>query len=111
MTPNKVMETIDSLRPNAYDEETKLRWISDLDGNVMRLVIQEDGFTPYTYPADMEKELLIPAPFESVYVLYLEAMIDYHNREYQNYNNSAAMFETRYSDYKKAYIREHKAKG
>lgn len=111
MTPNKVIEKVDSLKPNSYDEEVKLGWISELDGNVKRLVMQEEGYTPYAYPDDMDKELLIPAPFDSVYELYLEAMIDYHNREFQNYNNSAAMFETRYSDYKKAYIREHQARG
>lgn len=111
MTPNKVIESVDSIKPNSYDEEIKLSWISELDGNVTRLVFQEDSFTPYAYPDDMDKELLIPSPFDSVYGLYLQAMIDYHNREYGNYNNSAAMFETRYSDYKKAYIREHRARG
>ncbi len=111
MTPNKVIESVDSIKPNSYDEEIKLKWISELDGDVTRLVIQEDSFTPYSYPDDMDKELLIPSPFDSVYELYVSAMIDYHNKEYQNYNNSAAMFETRYNEYKKAYIREHQAKG
>ena len=137
MTPNKVIEMVDKLRPNPYDEETKLSWINDLDGNVRRLVFQwdekyietiktqyEEGkiteeeykaiidkTKPYVYPNDMDKELLITDPFESVYALYLETMIDYHNREYGNYNNSASMFETRFADYKKAYIREHQARG
>lgn len=111
VTPNKVIESVDSIKPNSYDEETKLSWISELDGNVTRLVFQEDSYTPYSYPDDMDKELLISSPFDSVYGLYLQAMIDYHNREFGNYNNSAAMFETRYNDYKKDYIRKHRAKG
>lgn len=111
MTPNKAIEIIDSLRPNAYGEEQKLSWISDLDGMVKRLVIQESEFVPYSYPEDMDRELLISAPFESLYSLYLETMINYYNREYGNYNNSAAMFEARFTEYKKAYIREHPARG
>ena len=137
MTVNKAIEIIDGLRPNAYGEEDKFRWINELDGKVKRLVfqwnekyIQEleiqhksgkiteekyneliDETKPYAYPDDMDKELLIPPPFDDVYVLYLESMIDYYNREYGNYNNSATMFETRFSEYKKAYIREHRAKG
>ncbi len=107
MTPNKAIEYVDGLRPNAYEEEVKLRWISELDSMVQRLVFQEEECTPYIYPDDMDKELLIPPPFENVYALYLESMIDYYNREYGNYNNSAAMFENRFSEYKKAYIREH----
>lgn len=111
MTPNKVIETVDRLKPNSYSEEDKLGWINELDGMVQRLVIQSDNVTEYSYPDDMDKELLIPAPFDGVYALFLEAKIDYYNREYANYNNSAMMFETQYSEFKKAYIREHQARG
>lgn len=111
MTPNKVIEIVDRLKPNAYSEEDKLRWIDELDGMVQKLVFQADEIIQYSYPEDMDKELLIPAPYENLYALYLEANIDYHNQEYGNYNNSAMMFETQYSEYKKAYIREHPAKG
>lgn len=137
MTPNKAIEIVDSLRPNPYSEEDKLRWINELDGMVKRLVFQWDEkyktdmkaqyekekiteeeynafldiLKDYSYPEDMDTELLIQAPFENVYASFLEAKIDYHNREYGNYNNSAMMFETQFSEYKKSYIREHKAKG
>lgn len=110
MTPNKVIENVDSIRPNSYSEEVKLGWISNLDGMVQRLVFQEDDAKAYSYPEDMDKELLIPFPFDNLYGLYLESMIDYYNREYGNYNNSATMFQSRFSEYKKAYIREHAAK-
>lgn len=111
MTANKAIEIIDRLKPNSYSEEDKMRWINELDGTVQRLVFQNDEVKPYSYPEDMDKELLISAPFEDVYTTYLEAKIDYHNREYDYYNNSLAVFETRFSDYKKDYIRKHRAKG
>lgn len=111
MTPNKAIETIDKLRPNAYDEEIKLGWLNELDGKVKKLVKEEENPTPYNYPADLNTELVIPYPFDDVYVLYLESMIDYYNREYANYNNSAMMFENRFTEYKKAYIRENAVKG
>lgn len=110
MTPNKVIEKVDRLKPNAYTEEDKLEWINELDGMVQRLVFQEDNVTQYIYPNDMEKELLIPAPFDDAYTLFLEAKIDYYNREYSNYNNSAMMFESQFSEYKKDYIRNHQAR-
>ena len=107
MTANKVIEIIDNLRPNSYDEEIKLKWISTLDGMVRRLVIQQGDAEPYRYPEDMEKELLIPYPFDNAYELYVEAMIDYYNREYDYYNNSVQRFEAAFSEFKKAYIRGH----
>ena len=137
MTPSKAIEIIDRLKPNSYDEEDKLRWINELDGMVKRLVymwddtymkgieaqyksgkLTEEEYNeiidktkPYSYPEDLNKELLIPAPFDEVYSLYLEAKIDYHNREYINYNNSATMFELRFSEFKKDYIRNHPVRG
>lgn len=133
MTPNKAIEIVDSLTPNTYSEEDKLRWINELDGMVKRLVFQWDEkylrelkakyesgelteaqckelfdkTKPYVYPDDMDKELLIPAPFENVYPFYLEAQIYYHNKEYDYYNNAVTRFEEQYSEYKKAYIRDN----
>lgn len=110
MTPNKVIETVDTLYPNSYSEERKFGWINELDGMVKRLVIQEDEAVPYIYPDDMDRELLIPAPFDNLYALYIQSMIEFHNREYGNYNNTTLMFETRFTEYKKSYIREHRAR-
>ena len=111
MTPNKAIEIIDKLKPNSYSEEDKLRWINELDGLVQKLVFQNDDITEYSYPNDMDTELLIPAPFDDSYTLFLEAKIDYHNREFAYYNNSAKMFEAQYSEFKKDYIRKHRARG
>jgi len=111
MTPNKVIEIVDGVKPNSYDEEMKFRWINELEGIVKQVVIQEEGFKALEYPNDMDTELVITAPFDNVYGLYVEAMIDYYNKELGNYNNSNAMFETRFVEYKKDYIRKHMAKG
>lgn len=137
MTPNKAIEIVDRLKPNSYSEEDKLRWIDELDGTVKKLVFQwdekyikdveeqykreeitEEAYKEiidktkqYAYPEDMDRELLIPAPFDNVYTLYLEANIDYHNKEFAHYNNTAMMFEAQFGEYKKAYIREHMVRG
>jgi hypothetical protein len=110
MTPNKAIELIDSKKPNAYSEEDKMSWLSEVDGMVRRLVIKEDAAEPYQYPEDGDKELLIPAPFDMAYIFFIEAMIDYNNREYKNYNNSVSMFSQRFEEYRKAYIRENMPK-
>lgn len=110
MTANKVIEQVDALRPNPYSEEQKLGWISNLEEMVQCLIVESSTVNRLAYPEDMDKELMIPAPFDNLYQLYLETMIDYYNREYGNYNNSAMMFGTRFDEYKKAYIRRHSVK-
>ena len=112
MTPNKVIEIVDRVKPNSYTDEDKLRWINELDGMVQRLVMKRAEVEQYTYPNDLDRELLIPAPYdEDLYTLYVQAKIDFYNREYTHYNNTATMFELRYDAYKKDYIRNHRAKG
>jgi hypothetical protein len=111
MTASKVIERVDKLLPNAYDDETKLTWISEFDGMIKKLVFQEGDGEPYRFPEDMNKELLVPFPYDNLYVHLLEVKIHLYNREYDDYNNLAMVFENRLSEYKKAYIREHAAKG
>lgn len=107
ITMNKVIEQVDEVKPNTFGTEAKFSWLADLDGMISRVVMQQDT-VKYAYPDDMDKELLVDAPFESIYKLYLEAQIDYHNREYEHYNNSMLMFNSVFDDFKKAYIRENR---
>lgn len=110
MTPNKVIEYVDQVKVNAYGEEEKFQWMCDLDGMVKRLVMQDEEGVQYTYPADMDTHFLVPHPFDAVYALYLEAMIDFHNREWGSYNNMMLMFNAKFDEYRKAYIRENRPK-
>ena len=110
MTANKAIERASNVCPDAYSEEDKLRWISELDGMVKRIVHQETEAEPYRFPEDMDKELVIPAPFDGVYELYILSKIDFHNQEWSKYNNTATAFHAMFEDYKKAYIRENMPK-
>ena len=55
----------------------------------------------------METELLVPAPFDEVYLRWLEAQIDYANGEYDKYNNAILMYQTAYDGYANYYNRTH----
>ena len=106
MTINDAIKHADSMKPNTFSDEEKFRWISDLDGMICRLVAQEKEGVEYVCPDDMDTQLLVRAPFEGIYALWLEAQIDFHNREYNEYNNTIQMFNSLFEEYKKAYIRE-----
>lgn len=109
-TANKVIEYLDGIKPNAYGSEEKFRWLCDLDGMVKRIVMQEAEGVDYQYPRDMDRQLLIPHPFEGLYAQYLSTMIDLSNKDFNAYNNNAEVFETKFAEFKKAYIREHMPK-
>ena len=107
MTPNKVIEYVDRVKHNAYGPEEKFAWLSGLDGMIRRVVMQEDGAVAYSYPDDADCDLLVPYPFDDIYSLYMQAKIDFYNKEYDDYNNATAVFQERFDEFKKAYIREN----
>lgn len=116
----KIIEAIsrlDSLKHNTYAPSDKVAWLSRLDAMVKNHIIDthegadEVTFTGYDDTTDLQTELLIPAPYDEVYLRWMEAQIDYTNGEYSKYNNSIDMFHTSYDTYANYYNRTHMPKG
>ena len=51
-------------------------------------------------PADADRPLLVEHPYDDLYSLYVMAMIDFYNHEYDHYNNAVLMFTERLDQYK-----------
>jgi hypothetical protein len=51
--------------------------------------------------------LLVPAPYDDVYLRWLEARIDYANGEYGKYNNSLTAYNDAYSLFERYYNRNN----
>ena len=110
----EAINRIDSLKHNTYSNNEKLAWLSRMDSMVKRLIIDthEGGegitFTGYDDRTDLNTELLVPAPFDEMYLRWLEAQIDYTNGEYDKYNNAILMFNTDFGDYAAYYNQNHR---
>ena len=95
-TRRDLIERVDKLKLNTYDEATKVQYIDTLDG-LVSIQLLHKPFTPSTL---VTKELLIQEPFSEMYVYYLFAMIDQLNMEYDSYNNNMALFNNEWEKYK-----------
>jgi hypothetical protein len=60
-----------------------------------------------TFPGDGDIPLLVEAPYDRLYDLYLMAQVDFYNREYDNYNNSVTAFNAALDDWRQKYHRDH----
>ena len=98
-TMNSVIEYVDGVKPNAYSNDDKYRWINALEGLVSREVMHKDA-PEYILPDDADTPLLVDSPYDDIYHLYVSAMIDFYNREYNDYNNAILMFQERLEQYK-----------
>lgn len=117
MTIIEALNKIDNLKPNSYTQQDKVKWLSILDGIIKTEIIdthegaEKVTFNGYEAETPVETVLLVPAPYDDVYVKWLEAQIDYANGEIAKYNNSMDMFNTAYSAFARYYNRTHMPKG
>ena len=113
MTITEAINRIDGLKHNTYSQSDKVDWLSRLDSMVKKHIIdthegaEEVNLTGYDDSTDFSTELLVPAPYDEVYLRWMEAQIDYHNGEYNKYNNAILMFNTAYEAYQNYYNRTH----
>lgn len=98
-TINEVIERVERIKPVAnVDDQDKARWLIELDGRILREIIQKSvhdtppDMPPAEWPEDGDKRLLVPSPYDRLYDLYLLAQIEFAIREFGNYNNSMAAF-------------------
>lgn len=111
MTIMDVIYRIDELKPNSYSQPEKIKWLSSLDGMIKSEIIdtheggEDKAFEGYKEDADLNTVLLVPYPYDDIYLRWLEAQIDYTNGEYGKYNNSIVAFNDAYMNYQRYYNR------
>lgn len=116
MTLMDALHLIDSIKPNSYSQDVKIAWLSTLDGIIKAEIIDtHEGadnvvFNGYKEDTDLNTKLLVPAPYDEIYLFWLESKIDYWNGEIGKYNNSIAMYNEAYSTFAKHYNRMHMPK-
>lgn len=117
MTIIEAINKIDNLKPNSYTQQDKVKWLSILDGIIKTEIIdthegsEKVTFNGYEAETPVDTVLLVPAPYDDVYVKWLEAQMDYANGETAKYNNSMVMYNTAYSAFERYYNRTHMPKG
>ena len=112
MTIREAIARLDALVPNAYSPENKVKWLSDLDGKIKKEIIDtHEGSEAVTFEGytedNLDAELLVPPEYDELYMLWLEAKIDFSNKEYNRYNNSVVAFNTAYQAFDNYYNRTH----
>lgn len=113
MTLMGAINHLNAVKPNSFMQAEKIKWLSTLDGIVKAEIIDthEGGenitFDGYTESSLMQ-ELLVPSPYDDMYIKWLEAQIDYANGEYGKYNNSITLYNAAFAAYEKYYNRTHK---
>ena len=113
MTIQEAVSLVDRMKPNQYDHETKVKWLSKLDGMIFREIIAtHDGSTMESFDgydeANPDMTLLVPYPYdEDVYNYFLQSQIDKENGEMAKYNQSVTMYNNAFKIFQDWYNRTH----
>ena len=101
----KALEAIaefDTLRPNSFSQEQKLRWLNRLDSFLIESVhARYPGLRGEIRLSDPNRELLMTGPFSEAYLHWMEAKVHYFNQEIDRYNSAIGMFRGIFEDYQR----------
>lgn len=117
MTILEAINRVDTTKPNSYTQVEKVDWLSTLDGIIKHKIIdtheggEDKAFEGYNADTSVDTVLLVPAPYDDIYIRWLEARIDYANGENDKYNNSLVAYNDAYGEYANYYNRTHMPKG
>lgn len=100
MTVAQAMANAQTVTGQVFDAATLRRWLSELDGQLALDLYRADAWTPYSADDDAAL-LLVPYPWDGLYVHHLEAMTYFSNGEYDRYQNALTMRENALGEFKR----------
>lgn len=114
MTIKECIDIVDNIKPNQYTIKEKVMWLSFIDEIIINEVLKThegydgsyDDFEGYMEDK-LSVSLIVPSPYDRLYTAYLKMKIDQENGETARYNNSAVLYNSYMSEYRKHYNKTH----
>ena len=105
MNIQEVLDLADSMKPNMMLPQIKLAYLTEIDGMIYEELVMKHAHTEeeearphYDSDTDPGTELIVPSPYDMLYVYWLMQKIDLLNMEMDKFNNDRALFETAYAE-------------
>lgn len=105
MTIQALITKVKEEKPNSFSDAKLLSFVNEIEEDVAEQLNQE--FVPYE--SVTTTDLLVPAPYDRLYVSYVKAMIDFSNEEYASYQMNQMQHVQDFRDFTDWVVRENKA--
>ena len=106
MTIAEAIALADQMKPNMMADTVKIRFLSEIEGKIHTEIImthahtaEEETRPEYDENTAQTTEMLVPAPYDMVYVYWLMCQIDHLNQEEDKYNNDRGLFEDAWGNF------------
>lgn len=102
MTYREVTEFVEKQYPTEYSSDEMLKFAREVDADILRNIHKTNR--PASVPAEADP-VLVPAPYDDMYRLYILAQIAYAQRDFDLYNRHISAYQARRNDYMGYYLR------
>lgn len=94
LTAGQVLAQVDSLLPNAYTREEKLRWLLQAESTVLREIVGPVTREELPVPSELTESSVLTAgaPYDALYGLYVQAQIHYADGDMARWNNAMTLW-------------------
>lgn len=106
MTIQALIDQVQDEKPNSFGTDRLLGFINEIEADVAEQVNLD---APIYTEEDLDKELMVPAPYDSLYVSYVKARIDYADEEYASYQNNQMQYVQDFRDFLDWVVRTNQA--
>lgn len=100
MTATVLFERLRKLKPvpAEIDDTILLDWLNQVEGQILHeiFLLSLSEITPYS--ATPTEALAAPYPYDGIYLLWMEAQVDFANGEYERYTNTMQRYNTAWND-------------
>lgn len=100
MTATVLFERLRKLKPvpAEIDDTILLDWLNQVEGQILHeiFLLALSEITPYS--ATPTEALAAPYPYDGIYLLWMEAQVDFSNGEYERYTNTMQRYNTAWND-------------
>ena len=111
MTIREAIDRLDALVPNAFTKHDKTVWLATLDGRIYEELVKTHAgageWHDYVDDTDGTTQLLVPFPFDDIYITWLSMQVSLFNSEITRYNNEAVRFNAQFEAFANFYNRTH----
>lgn len=99
MTTKRLAEMLRELTPTEFSDTTLLMWISNCENTILAdvLLASEEDCVELTELNDAK--MLVPHPWDKLYLPYMQAQVAHANGEYDHYANYIALYNAYRDEY------------
>lgn len=99
MTSNRLVTLLRELTANQYSDNVLLMWLSNCENTVLTDVLLASPEDCVELTELSDEKLIVPHPWDKLYLPYMQAQVAHANGEYDHYGNYIALFNAYLEEY------------